>query len=82
MTRYERIQKLSPDDMASFLSELQWDSSEPTSQEMYEWLLEEYTRDDNDVLYAATDGLREQLRDINESDCFHVDAREIQHMLR
>ena len=61
MTRYEKILHLSIDDMASFLSDIQWDSPEPGVQEMYAWLSCEYTGDKNDLLYIATDGLRKEL---------------------
>lgn len=65
MNKYEKILSLSIDDMASFLSELQYDSTEPTSQEMYEWLLSRYPDNDNDVLYTSTDGLQKQLSNGN-----------------
>lgn len=58
MNRYEKILSLSLQDMAHFLSQIQWDSNEPTSQEMYEWLSEPYFLDEEDVLYASTDGIR------------------------
>lgn len=61
LTRYEKVKSLSLQDMASFLSQLQWDSNEPTTQEMYQWLSELYFSDEEDVLYVATDGLRKQL---------------------
>ena len=64
MTRYEKIKSLSMDDMASFLADIQWDSNEPSTQEMYAWLLEPYSSDENDILYISTDGLQKQLVDM------------------
>lgn len=63
MTRYEKIISLSLNDMANFLSEILWDSNEPSSQEMYEWLSEPYFTDEEDVLYVSTDGLQKQLKE-------------------
>lgn len=42
MTRYERIRRFTMDEMAGFLADIQWDSSEPTAQEMYTWLMGEW----------------------------------------
>lgn len=64
MTRYEKVVSLSLNDMANFLSQIQWDSNEPTSQDMYEWLSEPYFTDEEDLLYASTDGLQKQLADM------------------
>lgn len=64
VTRYEKIKSLSINDMANFLADIQWDSNEPTSQEMYEWLSEPYLADEQDILYIATDGLQKQLTDM------------------
>lgn len=41
MTNFERVKAMTLDELASFLSEIQWDSNEPTTQEMYEWLISE-----------------------------------------
>lgn len=38
MTNFKRIKNMSIEEMASFLSEIQWDSTEPTTQEMLIWL--------------------------------------------
>lgn len=56
MTRFEKIKSLSLQDMARFLTQIKWDSSEPTFEEMQEYLVEPYFSDAEDVLYAATDG--------------------------
>lgn len=41
MNRYEQVLQMSVAEMAKFLSDIQWDSSEPTEQEMYDWLIDE-----------------------------------------
>lgn len=61
MTKYDKVISLSLNDMANFLSQIQWDSNEPSSQEMYEWLSEPYFADEEDPLYISTDGLQKQL---------------------
>lgn len=64
MTRYEKIISLSLNDMANLLSDLMWDSDEPSSQEMYEWLSEPYLEDEEDVLFLSTDGLQRQIKNM------------------
>lgn len=59
MNRYQKILTLSMEDMANFLSNIQFDSPKPTAAEMFEWLLQEYDRDENDLLYISTDRLHE-----------------------
>lgn len=59
MNRYQKILTLSIEDMANFLSNIQFDSPEPTAAEMLEWLRQEYDRDENDLLYISTDRLHE-----------------------
>ena len=39
MTNFERIKEMSVEELAVFLSEIRWDSNEPTTQQMYEWLI-------------------------------------------
>lgn len=53
MTKYERVLSLSLNDMANFLSELQWDSPEPTVQEMYEWLSEPYVEGEEPLFFCC-----------------------------
>ena len=60
MTIYEKIKSLSKEDMAHFLAQIQWDSSEPTYEEMYEYLSQPYFADAEDALYAATDGRKDR----------------------
>ena len=38
MRNYERIKKMSIEEMASFLSEIQYDTNEPTTEEMLQYL--------------------------------------------
>lgn len=42
MTNFEHVKAMDIEELAKFLSDIQWDSSEPTTQEMFEWLIEEY----------------------------------------
>ena len=42
MTNYEKIKSMNLEELGYFLSDIQWDSNEPTGQEMIFWLLEEY----------------------------------------
>lgn len=58
MTRYEKMKTLTLEEMASVLSDLQWDSNEPTTPEMIMWLEGEYREDPSDLVYAATGGLK------------------------
>lgn len=46
MNRYQKIITLSIEDMATFLSYIQWDSSEPSADEMLKWLMQDCTFDD------------------------------------
>lgn len=45
MTNYEKIKSMNIEELGYFLSDIQWDSNEPTGQEMIIWLLKEW--DDN-----------------------------------
>lgn len=42
MIRFEKIKTMSLEELAYFLSDIQYDSNEPTGQEMIAWLLEEW----------------------------------------
>ena len=42
MTRYEKIKSMDIEELGYFLSEIQWNSDEPTGQEMIFWLIEEW----------------------------------------
>lgn len=42
MIRFEKIKAMSLEELGYFLSAIQWDSNEPTGQEMIAWLLEEW----------------------------------------
>lgn len=48
MTNFEAIKELSIDEMAKFLVDIQYDSSEPTEKEMLEWLMSEAEEDENE----------------------------------
>ena len=41
LTNYEKIKTMNLEELGYFLSDIQWDSNEPTGQEMIAWSLEE-----------------------------------------
>lgn len=48
MTNFESLKNLTIEEMATFLANIQYDSSEPTIEEMLEWLKSEAEEDDNE----------------------------------
>jgi len=48
LIRFEKIKAMSLEELGYFLSDIQWDSNEPTGQEMIAWLLEEWKDEDEE----------------------------------
>ena len=48
MIRFEKIKAMSLEELGYCLSDIQWDSNEPTGQEMIAWLLEEWKDEDEE----------------------------------
>ena len=48
MIRFEKIKAMSLEELGYFLSDIQWDSNEPTGQEMIAGLLEEWKDEDEE----------------------------------
>ena len=51
MIRFEKIKAMNLEELGYFLSDIQWDSNEPTGQEMIDWLLEEWKDEDEELVY-------------------------------